>query len=61
MKPSPNVEMTRFTEALSQVMKVSKADMTAMLKNDDTKASVRQPKGPRPKPSASDLSSSLND
>jgi hypothetical protein len=53
MKTPPTAEMTRFNEALSQVLKVSKPEITAMLKDDDAIASVRQPKGPRPKPSAS--------
>jgi hypothetical protein len=57
MKPSPNAEMTRFNNALRSVMTVTKPEMTAMLKDEDARASVRQPKGPRPKPSASDLSS----
>jgi hypothetical protein len=57
MKTHSNAEMTRFNEALSQVLKVSKPEMMAMLKDEDAVASVRQPKGPKPKPSASGLSS----
>lgn len=48
-----NPEMARFNDALRQVMTVTKPEMTAMLKDEDAIASVRQPKGPRPKSSAS--------
>jgi len=51
MKASP--EMTRFNDALRQVMTVTKPELTAMLKDDAAVESVRQRKGPKPKISAS--------
>jgi uncharacterized protein YukE len=48
-----NQEMTRFNDALRQVMTVTKPELTAMLHDDKAIESVRQPKGPRPKPSSS--------
>jgi hypothetical protein len=51
MKTPP--EMERFNEALRQVMTVTKPELTAMLHDEDAIASIRQPKGPRPKTSPS--------
>jgi hypothetical protein len=54
MKSSTSTpEMTRFNDALRQVMTVTKPELTAMLNDDAAIKSVRQPKGPKPKPSAS--------
>jgi hypothetical protein len=51
MKSTP--EMTRFNDALRQVMQVSKPQLNALLKDENAIESVRQRKGPKPKPSAS--------
>jgi hypothetical protein len=46
-------EMTRFSDALRQVMQVSKPQLNALLKDEKAIESVRQKRGPRPKTSAS--------
>lgn len=46
-------EMTRFNDALRQVMTVTKPELTALLHDQRAIEAVRQPKGPRPKSSAS--------
>jgi len=54
MKTAPqSLEMTRFNDALRQVMQVSKPQLNALLKDEKAIESVRQRKGPKPKPSAS--------
>ncbi len=53
MKPSSTAEMTRFNDALRQIMTVTKPELTALLHNQDAIESVRQPKGPKPKTLAS--------
>jgi len=45
--------MTRFNDALRSVMTVTKPELTALLHNKKAIEAVRQPKGPRPKTSAS--------
>ncbi len=45
--------MARFNDALRQVMKVSKTELNALLKDEKAINSVRQKRGPRPKTSAS--------
>jgi hypothetical protein len=45
--------MTRFNDALCQAMQVSKPQLNALLKDENAIESVRQRKGPKPKPSAS--------
>lgn len=46
-------EMTRFNDALRQVMTVTKPELTALLHDKKALAAVRQKRGPRPKLSAS--------
>jgi hypothetical protein len=46
-------EMANFNTALRQVMQVSKADLSALLKDEKAIEGVRQKRGPRPKTSAS--------
>lgn len=53
MKKAASPEMTRFNDALRQIITVTKPELTAMLHSDEAKESVRQPKGPRPKTLAS--------
>lgn len=54
MKTAPQTpEMTRFNDALRQVMQVSKTDLKSLLTNDEAIQATRQKKGPKPKPSAS--------
>jgi hypothetical protein len=58
MKTAPQTpEMTRFNDALRQVMQVSKSDLNVLLKDYKAIQGVRQKKGPKPKPSASGLAS----
>jgi hypothetical protein len=59
MKSTP--EMTRFNDALRQVMKVTKPELNALLRDDEAVESVRQRKGPKPKTSASARASSQDD
>jgi len=59
MKSTP--EMTRFTDALRQVMQVSKPQLNALLKDQKAIEGVRQKRGPRPKTSASDRESREKD
>lgn len=49
--------MARFNDALRRIMKVTKPELTALLGDQKAIESVRQPKGPKPKTSASDPSS----
>jgi hypothetical protein len=49
--------MTRFNDALRQVMQVSKDDLKALLKDEHAIDATRQKRGPRPKTSASDRAS----
>jgi hypothetical protein len=46
-------EMARFNDALRSVMTVTKPEMTALLHDRKAIQAVRQPKGPKPKTSAS--------
>jgi hypothetical protein len=46
-------EMTRFNDALRQVMQVSKDDLQHLLHDEKAVEATRQKRGPRPKPSAS--------
>jgi hypothetical protein len=50
---SSTPEMTRFNDALRQVMTVTKPELTALLHDKKSLEAVRQRKGPKPKPSAS--------
>jgi len=51
MKSTP--EMTRFNDALRQVMTVKKPELTALLHDQKAIEAVRQRKGPKPKTFAS--------
>jgi len=51
MKPSSTAEMTRFNEALRQLMTVTKPELTALLNDEKAIEGVRQKRGPRPKQS----------
>jgi hypothetical protein len=51
MKSTP--EMTRFNDALRQVMTVTKPELTNLLHDKKAIEAVRQRKGPKPKASAS--------
>ena len=53
--------MARFNDALRQIMKVTKPELTALLADRKAVACVRQPKGPTPKTSASAPSSGDKD
>lgn len=46
-------EMARFNDALREVVKVSKSELTALLHDKAAIVATRQHKGPRPKSSAS--------
>jgi hypothetical protein len=50
MKSTP--EMTRFNDALRQVMTVTKPELTALLHDKKAIEAVRQRKGPKPSVSA---------
>jgi hypothetical protein len=54
-------EMTRFNEALHEVMQVSKTDLNRLLHDKKAIAEVRQRKGPKPKPSVSGRASREKD
>lgn len=58
---SETSEMARFNDALRSVMTVTKPELTALLHDQDAIESVRQPKGPRPKTSASGRASTQRD
>jgi hypothetical protein len=58
---SSTPEMARFNDALRSVMTVTKPELTALLHDDRAIEAVRQRKGPRPKTSASGLSSRNKD
>jgi hypothetical protein len=47
--PRETPEMMRFNDALRQVIRVSKTNLNALLKNEKAIESVRQKRGPRPK------------
>jgi hypothetical protein len=56
MKPRTDTpEMTRFNDALRQVMHVSKDELKSLLKNEKAIEATRQKRGP--KPSVSDPAS----
>jgi|GEM_PF-3256613 len=58
MKSAPHTpEMARFNDALRSVMTVTKPELTALLHDERAIEAVRQTKGPKPKSSASGLSS----
>jgi hypothetical protein len=59
MKPTP--EMTRFNDALRQVVQVSKPELNSLLKDEKAIEGVRQKRGPRPKTSVSAPASSRKD
>jgi hypothetical protein len=46
-------EMANFNNALRSIMTVTKPELTAMLHDEDAIESVRQKRGPKPKPLAS--------
>jgi hypothetical protein len=49
---SSTPEMTRFNDALRQVMTVTKPELTTLLHDKKAIEGVRQRKGPKPKTSA---------
>jgi hypothetical protein len=53
---STTPEMARFNDALRSIMTVSKPELTALLHDQGAIDAVKQPKGPKPKTSASDPS-----
>lgn len=58
---SSTPEMTRFNDALRQVVQVSKPELTALLHDKNAIEATRQKRGPRPKSSASGRASRSKD
>lgn len=50
-------EMSRFNDALREVVKVSKSELDVLRKDQKAIETTRQKRGPRPKSSASDHAS----
>lgn len=49
MNKSESPEMSRFNDALRQVMRVSKKDLTRLLEEDKVTPLVPQKRGPKPR------------
>ena len=61
MKSEPSPEMTRFNNALRQVMQVSKRDLDKMLADEKAAKSGKVKPGPKPKSSSSDHAADESD
>lgn len=55
MKSKPSAEYTRFTNALQQVLTVSKSDLHRMLAAEKSANAGKPKRGPKPKSSAPGL------